>query len=125
VTWRADSSSVSSASLRHHRDLLRIGSWPRRPAAPAHGGVGQRAGHGLLQHVHLVAVGLHERADLRRGLRGETLLETLQRGDAVAVAVVIAALARGAQRLGLLLLGAERRLGGSRCGLFLARERTR
>ena len=61
-------------------------------------GDGQR--HLLLQRVELALVGLGQRAELRRHLARVGLLEGLERDQAVAVAVLVARLARGAQLRG-------------------------
>ena len=59
----------------------------------------RRARHLLLQRVELLADRPHQRADLRRRLRREALLESFERDQAVAVAVLVAGLARRAQLL--------------------------
>ena len=59
-----------------------------------HRGLGHGLRHLLLQRVDLRAEGLQQRAQLRGHLRGEGLLEAVQRHQPVAVAVLVAGLAR-------------------------------
>jgi hypothetical protein len=67
------------------------------PGAPVARRCAPRPAATALQRVELRVQRLQQRADLRRGLLGEALLEALQRDHAVAVAVLVAGLARGMQ----------------------------
>ena len=115
--WRALSSSASSACSATW--ATRLG--PRLELAAQHlarqrrRGRGEGARHLLLQRVELLADRADERADLRRRLRGEALLEAFERDQAVAVAVLVARLARRAQLLRVQLGRVGRRLGLARC----------
>ena len=113
--WRALSISVSSASWATAATLSGRAASSLRTIcrASAQRGRGQRLGHLLLHRVELAADGLHQLADLQRRLVGEALLESFERDQAVAVAVLVARLARLAHQLGLLLDRIDRRRLGS------------
>jgi hypothetical protein len=105
VMWRALSTSVSSAScatiaISSGRDCSSLRTAWR--AMPGRAGA-ERLRHLALQPVELLAERFQQSADLQRRLVREGLLEPFERDQAVAVAFLVAGLARLADLLGDLL----------------------
>ncbi len=100
--WRALSSSASSACSATCADAFgpRLQLAAQRPGAraPSPSRASARA-ISCCSASSCSPIERHEGADLRRRLAGEALLEAFERDQAVAVAVLVARLARGAQLL--------------------------